>query len=111
MRIATIAVIAAVFLPCTRAYAAPRSRCETALDGVARMVNAYRKQHPRKIYPRTLQELQQFAARRGTRLHLSSFSEFTYERRNDEWSVLYTCRETGLGGALGGAIIPANTDQ
>jgi hypothetical protein len=107
MRVAAIAIVAAM-LVCTQADGAVRSRCETALDRVVRTVHAYRKQHPGKLYPRTLQELQQFATRRGARLDLTPFSEFTYRRRRSgEWSVLYTCRETGLGGALGGATISA----
>ncbi len=105
MRVSPTAVFLAVLFLCLSPVAAARSRCETAFRKVEAVLDAYEKQHPFKLYPRTLEELQSFAAKRGTPLDLAPFSEFTYKRSREECSVLYTCRDTGLGSAWGRARI------
>src|SRR4051812_17688609 len=105
MRVSATAVLAAVLLLCLAPVAAARSRCDTAFRNVEAVLDAYEKAHPVKLYPKTLEELQSFAARRGAPLDLAPFSEFTYKRSREECSILYTCRDTGLGGAWGRARI------
>jgi hypothetical protein len=86
---------------------AKRTRCDNALDQVALVIQAFTKQHSSRLYPRTLKELQHFAASRGTPLDLAPFSEFTYKGSARDWDILYTCKDTGLGGAMGGTTVPA----
>ena len=105
MRVSPTAVFSAVLLLFLGSVAAARSRCDTAFRKVEAVLDAYEKQHPVKLYPKTLEELQSFAAKRGTPLDLAPFSEFTYKRSREECSILYTCRDTGLGRAWGRAKI------
>lgn len=107
MRVTPIAILSVALLASTAFQADARTRCERALDRVASVMQAFTKQYPQKLYPRTLKEFQQFAISRGKPLDLAPFSEFTYSRSAKEYSILYTCRDTGLGGVLGGARIPA----
>jgi hypothetical protein len=108
IRVTSVAILSAALFSCTASRAAARTRCESALYHVQRIIEAATKQYPLKLYPRTLKELQHFAASRGTPLDLTPFSEFTYKRSSKEWNVLYTCRDTGLGGSMGGTRIPPN---
>ena len=108
MRISPTAVFSAVLLLCLVSVATARSRCDTAFRRVEAVLDAYAKVHPVQIYPKTLQELQSFAAKRGTPLDLAPFSEFTYKRYRAECSILYTCRDTGLPVAYGRARVPPN---
>ena len=79
-----------------------RSNCDTALDQVYAVLKAYGKEHPSKVYPSTLKELREFAAKKSMRVSLRPFSEFTYKGFNRLYRISYTCRETGLGGTMSG---------
>jgi len=105
MRVSLVTVLSAALLLCLASVATARPRCETALRHVEAIIDVYSKEYPSKLYPGTLKELQTFAAKKGTSLNLALFSEFTYKRSGKRYTILYTCRDTGLGGALGGARI------
>jgi hypothetical protein len=106
MRISPTTVVSAVLLFYFVSVARARSRCDTAFQKVDAVLDAYAKAHPAQIYPKTLQELQTFAAKRGTPLDLAPFSEFTYKRDRLGCSILYTCRDTGLPSAYGRTRVP-----
>jgi hypothetical protein len=108
MRISPTTVVSAVLLFCFVSVARARSRCDTAFRKVEAVLDAYAKAHPTQIYPKTLQEIQSFAAERGTPLDLASFSEFTYKRDRLGCSILYTCKDTGLPSAYGRVRVPPN---
>lgn len=105
MRVSLAPVVSAVLLLCLVSVGHARSRCDTAFRKVEAVLDAYEKAHPVELYPKTLKELQAFAAKRGTPLDLAPFSEFTYKRSREDCSILYTCRDTGLGSAWGRARI------
>jgi hypothetical protein len=108
MRVSPTTLVSAFLLFCLVSVATARSRCDTAFRKVEAVLDAYAKAHPAQIYPKTLQEIQSFAAKKGTPLDLASFSEFTYKRDRLGCSILYTCRDTGLSFAYGRARVPPN---
>jgi hypothetical protein len=107
VRVTLIILLSVALTSCTATPVATRSHCDKALDQVSMVIQVYTKQHFLRLYPRTLKELRHFAASRGTPLDLTAFSEFTYKASARDWDILYTCKDTGLGGAMGGTTVPA----
>ena len=62
MRISRTAVVFAVLLLCLGSVATARSRCDTAFRKVEAVLDAYAKAQPAQVYPKTVEELQSFAA-------------------------------------------------
>ncbi len=67
------------------------------MDG---MVKAFGEAHPKQMYPRTLAELEAFAASRGRPLDLGAFTKITLERSAKSVSITYEERYARSAGRL-----------
>jgi hypothetical protein len=74
LKIAILVAAIVIGLPC--AFAG-QSKADMTLQRIESLLDAYQKEHPLKEYPSTLKEFEQFAAKKGTPLDLSPFSEFS----------------------------------
>jgi hypothetical protein len=93
LKIAVFVAALVIGLPC--AFAG-QSKADMTLQRIESLLDAYQKEHPLKEYPSTLKEFEQFAAKKGTPLDLSPFSEFRFKRSGRDLSIWYRRKDNGV---------------
>jgi hypothetical protein len=95
MVVVRVAISVAMLFALASASVAKQSKCDIVLKRIHSLLDLYDKEHPLKHYPSTLQEFQNFAAKKGQPFDLGVFSKFSYNRHGTSLDLSYTCKDTG----------------